>query len=59
MTMDTVPIRTTMRPHEEIEVGETELVDLARMGLVSEVAGHRVSPGESASNKTPGATGDK
>lgn len=27
-------VRTTMRPHEEIEVSEAERIDLARQGLI-------------------------
>lgn len=34
-----VRIRTTMRPHEEIEVGVEEFVDLARQDLLVEVEG--------------------
>lgn len=31
-------VRTTMRPHEEIEVSETEYRDLVRQGLIPEPA---------------------
>jgi hypothetical protein len=42
----TVRIRTTMRPHEEIEVGEGEARDLERMGAL-------VEPPASTTGDTP------
>lgn len=41
-------IRTTMRPHEEIEVDEAEFLDLSRQGLIHE----EVHPGSPESTPT-------
>ncbi len=40
---ETVKISTTMRPGDEIEVGESEFRDLAAQGLIAKVNGRSVT----------------
>lgn len=49
-------IRTTMRPHEELEVSPEEATDLRRMGVVVEDENRSES---SSGNRTAPASGDK
>lgn len=43
MSAETVKVSTTMRPDDEIEVGEAEFTDLARQGLISKIEGKPVT----------------
>lgn len=45
-------VRTTMRPHEEIEVSDEEYTDLRRQGLLHEET-------KPSSNRSASASGDK
>lgn len=50
-----VRIRTTMRPHEQIEVDRSEFLDLGRQGLLADVEvdeGEPVQPKTSEAPKT-------
>ncbi len=43
MSAETVKVATTMRPDDEIEVGEAEFTDLARAGLIAKLNGKPVT----------------
>ncbi|MGW5175905.1 hypothetical protein ACWERY_16275 [Streptomyces sp. NPDC004082] len=47
-------VRTTMRPDEEIEVGDAEYTDLQRQGLLVEDDAHEDVPAETAAPASPG-----
>jgi hypothetical protein len=38
---NTTAVRTTLRPHEVIEVGDAELIDLERQGLIDSKHGDK------------------
>lgn len=50
-----VRIRTTMRPHEQIEVDRSEFVDLARQGLLADVEVDEGEPVEPKTSEAPKA----
>jgi hypothetical protein len=54
--MNTVSVRTTMRPFEELEVSEHEASDLRRQGLLVD---EPAPPAETRSNRSPSGSGDK
>ncbi len=55
--MNTEKVRTTMRPHEELEVSPEEATDLRRQGLLYEEEAPRAT--STQDNRTATATGDK
>jgi hypothetical protein len=57
-------VRTTMQPHQEIEVGDAEYLDLKRQSLLVEEAPASVppataAPANPAKKTSPGAAGSK
>lgn len=51
----TQTVRTTMRPDEEIEVGDAEYLDLKRQGLLVEETDDQSVPPATAAPAVPGS----